>query len=206
MLEWVAMITMLIDHSGLVFFSEYPILRMIGRIAFPLYSFFIIIGLERTSNKKRYFKRLFIIALISQIPFNIVFNVIGLNVVFTLLVGAISIWIYENLNGLDRWGLLIAISSQIYIFSDYMDYGWYGVILTFLYYFLKNKPVLLIGSHVILNIIYMGSVMNIQMLSIIATLFILLRNSLPVIKVPRKMYQSFYPLHLLMIAMLIYLA
>ncbi|MBU0905931.1 MAG: conjugal transfer protein TraX [Firmicutes bacterium] len=64
MLEWITMLTMLIDHLGFTFFTDLPILRAIGRIAFPLYCFFIVLGMERTRNRKRYFKRLFFIAII----------------------------------------------------------------------------------------------------------------------------------------------
>jgi len=68
LLEWIAMLTMLVDHLGFTFFSEFPILRSIGRIAFPLYCFFIVLGMERTRNRKRYFKRLFFIEILSQVP------------------------------------------------------------------------------------------------------------------------------------------
>ena len=91
MLEWIAMVTMLIDHLGVSFFPDVPFLRMIGRIAFPLYCFFIVLGLTRTRNQKRYLQRLLIIALISQIPYNLVFPTLRLNVVFGLLAGAMLI-------------------------------------------------------------------------------------------------------------------
>lgn len=141
MLEWIAMLTMLVDHLGFAFFSDFPILRAIGRIAFPLYCFFIVLGMERTRNRKRYFKRLFLIAILSQVPYNLVFKEIQLNVVFVLLFGAISIWVYGTCKGPMKWLLLISISTTILAFSDYMSYGIYGIMLCLLYYFFKEKPI-----------------------------------------------------------------
>ncbi|MCF0110995.1 MAG: hypothetical protein HUJ58_03775, partial [Erysipelotrichaceae bacterium] len=38
-LKWIALVTMTIDHIGYFLFPRYKILRIIGRIAFPLYAF-----------------------------------------------------------------------------------------------------------------------------------------------------------------------
>ena len=70
LLKYIAIITMLIDHIGLRFASGnlYFILRYIGRIAFPIFAFQIVEGYKHTSNLDKYKKRLFIFALISEIP------------------------------------------------------------------------------------------------------------------------------------------
>ena len=71
-LKWIAVITMLIDHVGVVFFPEYSIIRWIGRISFPLFAFLICEGYRHTSNIWKYFLRLGIFAIISEIPYDIV--------------------------------------------------------------------------------------------------------------------------------------
>jgi O-antigen/teichoic acid export membrane protein len=80
-LKIIAMVTMVIDHSGDIFF---PILgnntlyfNAIGRIAFPLFCFMLVEGYKHTSNLKKYMLRLFIGALISQIPFQILVQTIN---------------------------------------------------------------------------------------------------------------------------------
>lgn len=209
MLEWIAMITMLIDHLGVTFYPEVSVMRMIGRLAFPLYCFFIVIGLSRTRNQKRYLKRLLFIALISQIPYNLVFPVLGLNVVFGLLVGAILIYIYEKYNSVFKWVLITGICIVVIIFNDYVSYGIYGVSLCLLYYFLKDKAFKLVCAHIILNIMFnfqqTGNFISGQMLSVLGTLIIIWRNKLPNMPVPRKFYQAFYPSHLLLVGILSYL-
>ena len=209
MLEWIAMVTMLIDHLGVSFFPDVPFLRMIGRIAFPLYCFFIVLGLTRTRNQKRYLQRLLIIALISQIPYNLVFPTLRLNVVFGLLAGAMLIYIYEKYNGKLKWVLVTTIIIIVFLSNDYVSYGIYGVLLCLMYYFLKDKTMELIGCHIVLNLLFnyfqTGSFISGQMLSVIGTLIIILRSRLPILPVPRKFYQAFYPVHLLVIGVSSYL-
>ena len=68
-LKIIAMITMLIDHSGDAYFKRTTAMNFIGRIAFPIFAFQITEGYTHTKNLKKYFLRLFIFALLSQIPF-----------------------------------------------------------------------------------------------------------------------------------------
>lgn len=209
MLEWIAMITMLIDHLGVTFFPDVPFLRMIGRIAFPLYCFFIVLGLTRTRIQKRYLQRLLFIAIISQIPYNLVFPTLRLNVVFGLLAGALLIYIYEKYNRKLKWVLMAPIIIMVFLLNDYISYGIYGVLLCLMYYFLKDKMIELIVCHVVLNLLFnyfqTGSFISGQMLSVIGTLIIILRSRLPILPVPRKFYQAFYPVHLFVIGVSSYL-
>ena len=66
LIKLVAMITMLIDHLGAAVFPQYRILRVIGRVAFPIYAYCIAVGCAYTRNIGRYLERLAILALISQ--------------------------------------------------------------------------------------------------------------------------------------------
>lgn len=68
LLKLIAMIAMFIDHAGKMLFPQYPIMRVIGRIAFPIYAYCIAAGCVYTRNPLNYFKRLVLLALVSQ-PF-----------------------------------------------------------------------------------------------------------------------------------------
>ena len=68
-LKIIALITMIIDHIGLVFFPEMVIFRIIGRMAFPIFAFFIAEGWYYTKNKKKYVLLLFVFMIISWVPF-----------------------------------------------------------------------------------------------------------------------------------------
>ncbi|MEJ2240562.1 MAG: TraX family protein [Candidatus Bathyarchaeota archaeon] len=70
-LKWIAIITMTIDHIGAVLYPQLQILRIIGRISFPLFAYLLVLGMETTHNIRNYFIRLFTFAFISQIPFSL---------------------------------------------------------------------------------------------------------------------------------------
>ena len=94
-LKWIALITMLIDHIGAIIgyatFSSwqipwlYDVLRVIGRLSFPIFAFFIAEGWHYTKNRKKYFLLLLIFAIISQPIYYFALNtsVFALNILFT---------------------------------------------------------------------------------------------------------------------------
>lgn len=65
-LKIIACISMVVDHVGYIIFPEHLIFRVIGRIAMPIFAFFIGEGCIHTRDRKKYFLRLFVLALICQ--------------------------------------------------------------------------------------------------------------------------------------------
>ena len=89
-LKIIAILTMTIDHVGFFFFPDIEVLRIIGRLSFPLFAWLIANGAYHTKNMHAYLVRLFIFALISQVPFSLAFRLIspldtGLNILSLLL-------------------------------------------------------------------------------------------------------------------------
>jgi hypothetical protein len=79
MIKLIGALAMLLDHLGAVFmedmlYSNYYYLRVIGRIAMPLFAFQLVIGFQKTRNVKKYLTRLFFWGIISQIPFYLLAN------------------------------------------------------------------------------------------------------------------------------------
>src|SRR5258705_144389 len=92
----IAIVAMIIDHMGLFFFPQYFIFRIIGRLAFPLFAWLIANGAYHTHNIGKYLQRLYLFALISQIPFLFANRLIDphfsdLNVLCTLFFGLLAI-------------------------------------------------------------------------------------------------------------------
>lgn len=161
-LKLIAVITMLIDHIGYVFYAfpafrmplftvlgetvtVYFLLRKIGRLAFPIYCFLIGEGLRHTRNQVKYLLRLLVFAVISEIPYNLMIGDNFLcpehqNVFFTLFFGALSIYFYRNFkNTLLKTVLMLAVLGISVILKA--DYGAAGVVIILLLYVLRGHPI-----------------------------------------------------------------
>jgi hypothetical protein len=139
----IAIITMIIDHIGLFFFPHIFILRVIGRLSFPLFAWLIANGAVHTKNIIAYAIRLFLFALISQMPFLYANRQItpafgGLNVIFTLFLGLVVIIVMKKTSRKNFWLLATIIASAIADVS-HMDYGAVGVLSIISFYLFYNK-------------------------------------------------------------------
>lgn len=205
-MQWIAIITMLLDHIGAAFFSGELIWRIIGRIAFPIYAYALVQGFRYTKSYGKYMLRLTIIAVLSQLPYQIALSRSGINVVATLLVAALLLRLLDRTRPGIRSILLIAGCSLLVEVLPF-DYGAYGLLLVLIFRYAEKYQLLFM--HVLLNVIYLlayGWV--VQMTSIIPTLFIVLGpalwHRLESIRMPRWLWRSYYPLHLLVLAAISY--
>lgn len=138
MLKLIALITMLIDHVGFIFFPYDLTWRLIGQLAFPIFAFGIAEGYTYTRDWRKYLLRLLILAIISQPIFLLTFKSSDLNVV-TLAGGLLLIYCYESLKS---WFLkylsiiLVLVSAWYFNF----EYGALGVLLILVFYILEKSP------------------------------------------------------------------
>lgn len=134
LLKIIALVCMIIDHAGVRLLGNATEWRLIGRIAFPLYLWCMVVGACYTHSPARYALRLLAVGLISQPCFMLGLNHgwNQLNVFFTLLLGYLGIWgIRENRYGSRIWAPLLALAVPCFVS---MDYGWRGVLLAMLLY------------------------------------------------------------------------
>lgn len=130
----IAIISMLLDHSSDALIGYATPLNFIGRIAFPLFCFQLVIGYAHTHDVKKYCFRLGLFALISQIPFGImIYNysgtILALNVFFTLLLGLLIMIVYDSKQLHNIYKCLII--ALILILAHYVnvDYQALGILL-----------------------------------------------------------------------------
>ena len=141
-LHLVAAITMLIDHIGCYIFPGQLWWRIIGRIAFPIYALMIAEGFRHTRSRKKYFIRLGILALISQIPIiwlSLTMKVsLPLNVLFGFCAALFSLRIAQY----GPLAYLVAIAAAVGVHLVGIDYGAMTVLLPVGFYVIqKLKPV-----------------------------------------------------------------
>ncbi len=137
-LKSVAIFFMLIDHTAVVFFPKVLELRLLGRIAFPLFIWCGVVGCEYTSNHPRYMLRLFLFTIISQPFFMLALSHqwYQLNVFATLFLGQLALYgIKERKYYSHIWLPPLCILTACLV---YMDYGWKGVTMVILMYMARK--------------------------------------------------------------------
>ncbi|MFD2672998.1 TraX family protein [Marinicrinis sediminis] len=208
MLHYLAMLTMLIDHVGVVFFPEENLYRVIGRCAFPLYSWLLVQGYVHTRSRKKYAIRLLILACVSQLPFMLALNTGQLNVIFTLLLALIYLYVQDlRIQPLFK-GLLAAAILLASILIP-MDYGIYGIVLVLIYRYTSTQPWSLLGYHVLLNLLIWSLDFThnyLQMFSLLGSGLIVWHTQMKRPALPHPLfkwvYRTFYPVHLLALYLL----
>lgn len=169
-LKLIAIFTMVMDHVGAAVIEQIKtinpalsseaqmmwwkidiVLRLIGRLAFPIFCFLIVEGFLHTRNVKKYVIRLLVFSLISEIPFDLaMFNTWFYpeyqNVYVTLVLGLlalIGISKYHTSTWKQALVVLAACGSAALLHTDY---GAFGVIFIVLLYLLrydqKNQTIL----------------------------------------------------------------
>lgn len=129
-----AVLFMIVDHVGAAFFPSVYELRIVGRIAFPLFAWGMVTGAAYTRNIWKYALRVLLVGVISQPCFMYGMNHSWnyLNVFATLLLGLLGIAaIRENRFGSRYWGPALAVLAACMV---KMDYGFQGVLFILLLY------------------------------------------------------------------------
>ena len=216
MLKVLAMIAMLIDHTGehiiyylqgahrILFstmgedFSPYFISRFIGRIAFPIFCFLIIEGFIHTHNRIKYGRNLLLFALISEIPWNLIHTnslFYGRqNVFFTLFMGFLSLYAIEKLKG--KKVFLLPTLVAIYVFAYFFkaDYSYIGVVfITAIYILRTNKMLMTVIGIFLLPSKWIGG------LAFIPIAFYNGKRGFIQGKIAKYTFYAFYPVHLLIL-------
>ena len=158
-LKIIAMITMLIDHIGAAIlarmiiagnadlYDAYRLMRMTGRIAFPIFCFLLIEGFCYTKNVGKYAMRLCLFSALSEIPFDLAFagkflEFESQNVFFTLAIGLFAIMAYKKIeesmvsDPLLKCFLEISVVAAAGCVAELLrtDYGMLGVVVLVAFY------------------------------------------------------------------------
>ena len=149
-LKLIAMISMVFDHVGDNFFPDQVWMRVIGRIAMPIFAFCLAEGFAHTRSRSRYIRRMALFALISEIPFDLVTSGKILefsrqSIMFTFLWASLTLTAYEKILSGERSrkktilsiGLLLVSLVLSLVFG--MDYDILAVGLVCIFYLFRKK-------------------------------------------------------------------
>jgi len=137
-LKLTAVLTMTLDHVGYAFFPEVMLLRFFGRLAMPLMAFVMAEGYAHTQNKKKYAARLFAFALISQLPYYFALGLKQGNVLFTLLISFLLLWVCEAGVRLSLKALAVLV---LCLLSFFCDWTIFCPMFVSAFYIFREKPI-----------------------------------------------------------------
>lgn len=224
-LKMIAIILMVIDHAGALFFPQIFLFRIIGRLSFPLFAFFISEGFSHTRSVKKYLIRLGTCAILFQIPdwfstlYARLYNVPGfgihyvLNIFATLFFGLAAITLFDKFKQNHIFMAWFAAAGMA-VFAEIVgaDYGAYGVCYVFMFYLASGKLYKIFSGAIILHIGYAAAELlttfmrtgnacflhSVQLYSLLSIPLIALYNE----KRGRKMkvfFYAFYPAHMILL-------
>ena len=146
-LKLIALVSMTVDHIGLLLFPQYRILRVIGRIAFPIFAYMIAEGCRYTSSRARYFITIFLLGAGMQVFFWITRRSVYQHVLITFSMSLCLIFCIQNAR--KRGGAWTVLSLLVFLGEAFLclfpekllpwrsfavDYGLCGVLLPVLIY------------------------------------------------------------------------
>lgn len=149
-LHILAMLFMLCDHTWSALLPKFPVLTCIGRIAFPIFAFMTAEGYFRTRNFRAYLKRMLVFALISEIPFNLLYSgsiiyPFHQNVIWTFLITLIGMRLMDRIKAMGKTWLTICgcagitLACTILGYVCFTDYYGIGVLMVFTFYFFHER-------------------------------------------------------------------
>lgn len=238
-LKYIAIITMLIDHIGAliiyplyvnanfvdgvdmlgdlmptkakVLYAVYTVLRCIGRIAFPIFTYMVVEGFLHTHSRKKYLLRLVVFALISEIPFDIafsdcLFDFSSQNVIWLYIIAVLMMWFIERFaETQEKSGAKIALTIVAVLVACLLaitcDYSFGGILLVASMYLFKDKKTFYwIGC--VLSLVIIALLSTWMELFAIVSLFLLTLYNGEKGKSNKYLFYVFYPAHLLILGLI----
>ncbi len=151
-LKILAMIFMTCDHVAVELLPDWDFLRIIGRLAMPIYAYMIAEGCRFTHDRKKYLWRLSSLALLCQVVYFFAVGSLYQCILVTFSLSVCLIWALET--SPKSWGLLVFLASAFLCEglpvllkgTDFaVDYGIVGVCLPALVYFGRTREEKLLG-------------------------------------------------------------
>lgn len=156
-LHIIAMLLMFCDHLCMTLLGNQMWLHYVGRVAYPIFAFMLVEGFKYTSNLKKYFLRLIIFALVSEIPFDLMCGGTWLfitqqNVMFTFIISMLLMLLMEQPKKIKNAPLKYIIFGITALFAlilgfilgiiTMVDYFGGGVVMVLCFYLFQGDRIL----------------------------------------------------------------
>ena len=227
-LKIIAMMSMLCDHIGLLFFPTMDIFRIIGRLAFPIFAYMIAEGCRYTKNRTKYLGMIAGMGIVFQLVYLVAMGSLYQGILVTFSLAIITIYAIDGIfKSKKLWMILASIASLLFVAAfvfvlpvllkgtDFdIDYGLWGILLPVAVYFLPNRLWRTVGIALILlaraihYTVFPVSLGTLQWFALLSVVLLALYNGERGKAKMKYVFYIFYPAHLVILyglAMLIYM-
>lgn len=211
-LKLIALITMTIDHVGMMLFPRARVLRAIGRIAFPIFSYMIAEGCQYTRNRKKYLLSMISLAAVCQLVYFFAMGSLSMSVLVTFSLSIGLIYLLDRYDPRQRGsqlGFFLGLSGVFFLCymahdvlfpkTDFgIEYGLWGVLLPVFTYWggKKQKKLQYFTAGLALLALTWG---GIQLFSLAAVPLLALYNGKRGKHKMKNLFYIYYPAHLVVI-------
>ena len=219
-LKIIAMVSMALDHIGLLFFPTADIFRILGRIAFPIFAYMIAEGCRYTKNRAKYLGMIGAMAVAFQVVYFVAMGSLYQGILVTFSLAIITIYSIDGILHTKKFWERFASTAAfafvvVFVFvlpillteTDFdIDYGIWGILLPVAVYFLPNHAwrvgglaVLLLIRAIHYTLFPIGSLGLLQWFSLVTVPLLALYNGKRGRAKMKYVFYIFYPAHLVIL-------
>ena len=196
-LKVIAIIAMTADHASTFFLAEvtviYAICQFFGNFTIVIMCFFIVRGLRYTRSVLNYALRLLVWAMISEVPFYLLFGM-RLNILFTLLASLLIILLIDR----KGWPLGIAALMLFFPLSWICDWSIIAPVFTVIYYVLQKRHIEKL-SLLLIPASYVVGTISIFLAALLVYLMMGKASENRKGRIPGIVFYAYYSVHLIII-------
>ena len=202
---------MLLDHVGLMLFPQVRWLRIVGRLAYPIFAYMIAEGCDHTKNRTRYFLQIAGLAAVCQLVYYIADGSLYQSILVTFSLSILCIDNVQKHKGILSGALAILVFGIVTyacrvlprkIDGFDIDYGFLGVMLPVVVYLVPNKMGKLCAAGVLLVAMCSTYLSDVQWFALLALPLLLLYNERRGKAKLKYLFYIFYPAHLVVLRLI----
>ena len=218
-LKLIALVCMTLDHMGLLLFGQYRLLRIVGRLAFPVFAWMIAEGCRHTRSMGKYLGAMATVAALCQIVYFVAQRSLDMCIMVTFSLSVGLCWLIRLTREKKSvlFGILAALGVIALFFvtdilpqllrdraSFSVDYGFLGVMLPVVLYLCNSKGRQLLAAAGMLGLMALWSGWDIQIYGLLALPLLALYNGKRGKWKLKWLFYIYYPAHLVAIYFLTY--
>ena len=217
-LKILALVCMTLDHIGLILLPQYIFLRVVGRLAFPIFEWMIAEGCRHTRNMGKYLALILTVGFLYQLEFTLLTGSLKMNILFTFALSVGLCWLLKAAKEKENrllGGLTLAYLAGVFLLTDILplylprgygiDYGFYGVLLPVAICFAKDRKQQLLVSGLLLSLLALWAEWPVQWASLLALPLLALYSGLRGKRKLKWLFYIYYPAHLSVLWLLLFL-